>query len=363
MLALNDIHVGVQRQAGTTPNSQEALRSYLFTGFRGTVASATDDHLIIVGDLFDQFEVPPRDWIETFFILFDWCAKGKTLTLVAGNHDWSPKAFRMSSFETLARTLERSFPHGVKNIMIDEWAHIEGGIALAHCSNQDIFELKLDEVLKAVKPGDFVFVHANFDNNFAVHSDHSLNVSRDRGYQFKDAGATLVFAHEHQARTELGGAVFVMGNQWPTSIADCKGNDYKYAHRFVKGQDIEKIMTWAAGNDLCEGSWAAGVRGFGEVSWRDLGDVDPDGAMFVRVIGDASSNEASEVINAIAKYRQKSSAFVVTNATKIDGVAHVEELPETFEATAKFEVVDFIRKSVTPEQFEVIQTKLLPEAA
>ena len=36
---------------------------------------------------------------------------------------------------------------------------------------------------------------------------------------------------QDQAKKALGGKVIILGNQWPTSIADCLGNDAKFAHR------------------------------------------------------------------------------------------------------------------------------------
>lgn len=366
MLVLNDVHIGVERRGGTTPKTQEALRNYLFTSFEEKLMDCTSD-LLILGDLFDQFEVSPRDWIQTYLILQDWLVRTpRTLYLVAGNHDHSPKALRVSSFEMLCKVLVEQFgPERVVVVAIDEWKFIGSQdpstaktIALAHCSNQDIFNLKLAEVLQASGSGTRVLLHANFDNNFAVESDHSLNVSRDQVKEFQGFGATLFFAHEHQARTEMGGSVVVFGNQWPTSIADCLNNDEKFAH--VLSGSVEKIRTWT--RDINEELSPSGIRGFAETDWRELANVDPQGALFIRVVGNASANEAAEVISAISKFRLTSEAFVISNVVKIDGIVQAEELPTAFEVTKKFDVMEFINKHLEPDEVEAVKKLLVEEA-
>lgn len=356
-MILNDIHIGVQRQAGTTPMSQEALRTYLFTQLRSTLAASTEDRLLVLGDLFDTFEVPPRDWIETFLILSEWLGHkpveglARNLILVAGNHDHSPKASKVSSFQVLCRVLLESFRDQTRIVGIDEWAEIDKGvIALAHCSNQDIFDQKLAEVLKASTSADewakphHLLLHANFDNHFAVQSDHSLNVSEEQAKAFNAIGVTLVFAHEHQARRALDGGVVVLGNQWPTSVADCLGNDEKFAHTLVDGA-ITKVKTWGADTS----------GAFARLDWRDLFTAQlSENVGFFRVEGTASSNEASDVINFVAKFRQQSSAFVITNAVKIDGLVQNEALPESFEAAKKFDVMEFIKGQLEPDEYAAV---------
>jgi metallophosphoesterase superfamily enzyme len=92
MLLLNDIHIGVQRKGGTTPASSEAMRSYLFDSLRGVLGTTAETHLVIVGDLFDQFSVSERDWLDTYMLLQSWLFDNpdRKLTLIAGNHDHQP---------------------------------------------------------------------------------------------------------------------------------------------------------------------------------------------------------------------------------------------------------------------------------
>lgn len=345
MLLISDIHIGFSRSAGTTPQSQEALRTYLLTKLQETLRDTPETHLCILGDLFDTFEVAPRDWLSAYGLLSSW-AYVRRLTLVAGNHDHSPKGYKVSSFQMLCTVLQQAYPDHVQVIGINEYAEVTpGAVALAHCSNQDIFDMKLAELLERVENRE-VLLHANYANGYTTNSDHSLNVSEEQAQTFIAKGCTLVFAHEHQARVALDGGVVVLGNQWPTSVADCLGNDSKKLH--VMGADtMFSIPTWQGADDA--------EAPFRIVDWRELGLVDLAQPGFIRVTGDASRNEAAEVVNTIAKFRSRSNAFVVTNSVRIEGIVQIEELPKTFEAAKKFDVMQFIRKNLSEREMAVVE--------
>ena len=243
MILINDLHLGVNRVSGTTPQSREALRSYVFAEFDKLLHLADGHDLCILGDLFDGFEVAPRDWLEAYLLLADWCAKNPdcTLDLVAGNHDVSSKADRVASFETLATVLKQQFENvdvtgidGTSKLYLDGFQiHI-----VAHHRNQELFDLALDRVLEDCQRGDYVLLHANYDNKFAEQADHSLNVSEAQALEFTKKGVTLIHAHEHQSRVEIphgtpadGGSVICLGNQIGTSCSDWLGSGDKYYWR------------------------------------------------------------------------------------------------------------------------------------
>lgn len=91
---------------------------------------------------------------------------------------------------------------------------------------------------------------------------------------------------------------------------------------------------------------------FAEVDWRELDGVNAD---FIRVVGDAANAEAADVIDALHRFRQKSDAFVITNAVKIDGIADIGDLPETFEVAKKFDVMEFIYSKLDDREAEVVK--------
>lgn len=350
MILINDLHLGVNRVSGTTPQSREDLRTYVFAEFDKLLDITEDDNdLVILGDLFDAFEVAPRDWLEAYRLLAAWCAYDShhTLYLVAGNHDISPKGLKVSTFEAIGAVLVKQFKN-VKVIGIDKTLTVDGYIHIvAHHRNQEFFDLALAEVLEDCERGDYVLLHANFNNKFAERSDHSLNVSEAQALEFTKKGVTLIHAHEHQSRVEIphgtpadGGSVICLGNQIPTSVADCLGNNSKFYWSLGHG-GLTKTECWMA-----EGNYEA-------VDWRDLNQDSP--AKFIRVVGDAVNAEAAQVIDAIHRFRQKSHAFVITNAVKIEGIADIESIPDTFEAAKKFDVMEFVYRQLNEAEAEVIR--------
>lgn len=353
MIIINDLHLGVNRVSGTTPQSREDLRNYVFAEF-DKLLDTTDNNsdLVILGDLFDSFDCDARDWLEAYRLLTAWCAYNSfhTLYLVAGNHDTSAKANRVSSFEIMAAVLKGQF-RNVKVIGIDETLTADGYIHLvAHHRNQELFDLTLAKVLSSCQRGDYVLLHANYDNKFAEQADHSLNVSAEQALEFTKKGVSLVFAHEHQSRVEIphgtpadGGSVVCLGNQVPTSVSDCLGNNSKF-YWSLDGNGLQKFECWKVGGD----------NGYQAIDWRDLNQGATE-AKFIRVVGDAVNAEAAQVIDTLHKFRQRSKAFIVTNAVKIDGIAEMGDLPETFEAAKKFDVMEFVYKQLDEAEAEVIR--------
>lgn len=352
-ILINDLHLGAVRKGGTTPTSQESLRDYMFVRFNELLGIAQGHDLIIGGDLFDSFEIAIRDWILTYTLISHWCSVNptKTLYLMAGNHDHSPKGYKASSFEMLVTVLENEYDNVVV-VGVDEFKQAGSNVwMLAHCSNQDMFDMQLREVGLKLDRGGFLILHANYANNFADNSDHSLNVKNDIAKNFADAGVTLVFAHEHQHRVEFpvgcskdAAPVTILGNQIPSSIADCLGNDAKY-YWIINGNDLERHECWNVRDE----------DGYAEIDWHDLGRELGNTAHFIRVVGTATSNEAAEVVDAIHKFRTKTSALVVGNAVKVDGIVEIDELPETFEAAKSFDVLQFIYEQLDSDERKVIE--------
>lgn len=350
MIIINDLHLGVNRVSGTTPQSREDLRNYVFAEFDRLLDTTDNDNdLVILGDLFDSFDCDARDWLEAYRLLTAWCAYNSfhTLYLVAGNHDTSAKANRVSSFETMAAVLKGQF-RNVKVIGIDETLTVDGYIHLvAHHRNQELFDLTLAKVLEDCERGDYVLLHANYDNKFAEQADHSLNVSEAQALEFTKKGVDLLFAHEHHHRREIphgtpadGGSVVCLGNQIPTSVSDVLGRTDKFYWELWE-EGLRKHKFWEAKDN------------YAELDWRSLPQDNP--AKFIRVVGDAVNAEAAQVIDAIHRFRQKSNAFVITNAVKIEGIADIESLPSTFEAAKKFDVMEFVYGQLNEAEAEVIR--------
>lgn len=347
MLILNDLHVGASRKAGTTPASQAALSEYIHQNFEALINATDEDHIVINGDLFDGFEVPGTDLIRTFNVLDRWFMKSRQaqhLTLIAGNHDWNPRADKVSSFHLLAHFLKVR-----RGMAVDVIDHTRGLSrvsdrvwAIPHMPNQDLFDIELSRAMS--ERGDFLLLHANYDNNFAAESDHSLNVSREIAAELVDRGWTLIFGHEHQFRMASG--IVIPGNQVPTSVSDCLGCEGK---NYVTLHD--KVISRYEWLNLEED------KVFTRVDWRNL-DTDP-GYQFIRVEGTATAEEAAEVVDAVARFRAKSEAYVVTNAVKVEGVSAFDELAEmSLEQITAFNVLDALLEELSEEEGKVVKELL-----
>lgn len=347
MLVINDTHLGARRQAGTTPESQQALTEFQRQEFRNLL-DLTDGDLVINGDLFDSFTVDPVDVVFAYEALSDFIFNGNqhmTLTLVCGNHDHSPRGNKLSSFHMLCHFLQARWPFNVKVVDYSNGlTYIATDVlAIPHMPNQELFDLEIEK-LDDEKPG-VLLLHANYDNNFAEHSDHSLNVSEDVAKDLVAKGWTLLFGHEHQMRTALNGKVLITGNQIPTSVADCLGTDNKYVARIHDGKvELGSILTLS--------------EIYSAIDWRNLSDVNPD-AKFVRVSGEASAEEAAEVVNAVSNLRKSHKAFVISNAVSISGLQEFDELSSvSFEDVSKVDVLGLICEDLTDREAKVVKELL-----
>jgi hypothetical protein len=349
---INDLHLGVTRVAGTTPASAAALRNNLQESFYRLVNQHLDKDIIILGDLFDSFTVDAGEIWSTFSTLSSWldssAGMGTRLILVAGNHDWAPRGAQVSSFHLLAAILETLCPSRVRIVDTDHGLSTvaERIYVIPHVPNQDLFDIELNKALEL--PDGYLLLHANCANFFAEKSDHSLNVNEDMLAKLAKKHRVL-FAHEHLHR-ELAWSktVTVLGNQFPSSVSDClahgegQKDGKKYAHVIESDLGLTRIETWSEA-----GSYA-------EIPWTELGE--DDGDEFVRVVGQATAAQAADVINAISKYRQRSAAYVVSNAVEIEGIAGVDELATaSLESVRAFDVLGALLEVLDPEEAKVIR--------
>lgn len=328
MLIINDLHISATRVAGATPASAAALKKFTLASFEAFMVEA-DEPVLIAGDLFDVWLPSLSDTWKTYTILKDWAQKGHKLTVMAANHDLSTDSSKFGGLEFLAK-LFKDHPNVQFVIGTGAWV-AEGVYCVPHVPNQDIFDVELAKVPEC----EVLFLHANLDNNFAAQADHSLNVSRE---QLDKLPAKLVyFGHEHHARQV--GKAFVGGVQWPTSISDCLDKKDKFAYRLV-GSKLEPVKTWDAAN-------------YAELDWRN---PEPSEAQFVRFSGHCKPEEAADMADTIARYRQWSQAFVVTNAVKVGEDTEGNELAlNSLEAISKFNVMEALRDHLAPEEFKVLE--------
>lgn len=340
MLTLNDLHIGPHRTGGTTPISYALLSNYAHDCFAQLLDLAEPDEDVLVnGDLFDGFVISNNDLVRAFNTVLDAFRLGKIrkLILSRGNHDISKNSEKLSSFDVFGSMLTAAL--GVERVIVVidyEQVITDAGPVwiLPHLPNQELFNLALDDIGKNPRP--YLFVHANFDNGFAEEADHSLNMSKVQAERLHRAGVkSIIFGHEHQQRQEASG-VFVVGNQFPTSISDCLGNSMKRALR-VEQHSMTTITTWED-----RGSYM-------EVDWTKLSTVPPE-IEFIRVKGEATAEQAADVLAAVSTLRKSHNAFVITNAVEVDGRSMDVSALEAVENVQRFDVLTFLKDNLTPEQ-------------
>lgn len=346
-LIINDVHLGVERVAGTTLASRTALEAYLQDSMRELIMQHTECDLIIDGDLFDDFNVGLSAVLQCHATLSGWLRAGNgMLYLKAGNHDIGKRTDRPSTFAFLSMILTNQFPSRV--VVVARHVHcIEGEVPVylvPHCMNQVLFDIEVNSLLSAA-PG-VVTLHANCMSPFAEHSDHSLNVSEEVLAKLSRRHRVM-FSHEHQRRTlNLGGHdIRVMGNQWPSSISDCLGVQQagrKYAH-LLCGDAVEQIETWRD-----EDSYA-------EVDWHNLCDTP---GQFIRVIGRVAANEAALMIEKVARFRRSSTAFVIANAVKVPTSNGKDVAEASLSSLKSFDVRQALMNLLEPEHRQALNAIL-----
>jgi hypothetical protein len=218
----------------------------------------------------------------------------------------------------------------------------DGVYCIPHMPNQNMFD---DEVLEAVKSshdGQYLLLHCNYRNNFTANSDHSLNLSENQVDQLMEAGWTLIIGHEHKGYTLRGGRVIVVGNQFPTSISDCIDDTEKCMLNLLYG-GVEMITTWESAGQ------------YEEIDWKDLEHSSTE-AKFIRVVGAASIGESSDVVRAMSKFRQASTAFIVSNAVKVESHTLSSDIEiSSMEEIQSFNVFDTLMSELSEDERDVIK--------
>lgn len=323
---LNDLHLGTHRTGGTTPATAYELRQYLLNGTREMLEQINGD-LLVNGDLFDGADIPRADLLEAVRMFSAWLDRDVgDLFLANGNHDLDRNSSRLSSFQFFAQLLCGLYPDRVAHIAEGTYLDQHDIYVLPHLANQDLTNLALAQV-PACRA---LFVHMNYDNQFAVEMDHSLNMSKEQAEQLPVE--YIIFGHEHQARTELGGKVVIVGNQLSSSISDCLGPAQKYRLELAP-TGLKFHQTWTA-----EGS-------FSQQDWRELKDE----GQFIRVTGTATPADADKVVTALSRFRRDASALVITNAVKIGESDTSAEMVLSHEEVTSFNVMAALREYLGPD--------------
>lgn len=349
-LVINDLHLGVQRSAGTTLTSADELREYAMNQYRRLLGMGPDngcERVIVNGDLTDAYDIPLSQALELYEVTHSFLHAHPDIELdwSLGNHDLSKDSSKLGTVAFIGALLEMQH-HNFR--VVSSACTLEGAddiYIIPHVVNQDVFDFELSRVPDGVK---FLLLHCNYDNTFACASDHSLNISRDQAKELKNRGMTLVLGHEHQGREIFGRSVVIVGNQFPTSIADClshgEGQKDGTKSALILDHDTnswERIHTWTP--DDADG-W------FARVEWDELKDVEEEGRGFVRVSGDATQEQSAQVVKAISAFRNRSKSFVVANAVRVEKDEGMDDLSDSIEDIRSVNVIELLLKELDEKQ-------------
>ena len=350
MLVISDLHLSCNRTGGTTPASQQALRNYLRSSLSTLLDQHKGEHVVCNGDLFDNFQVDTSELILAYEIFAKHLQDG-ALTLVMGNHDGSAKGSKVSSFHLLSHFLQVLAPSKFRMIdNNDGFTELYGNVfVISHQLNQSLFDLEIEKAVAYDGKGKYLLLHCNVKNGFSEHSDHSLNINDGQLGNLMRAGWHIVVGHEHQGYELRSGRVIVVGNQVPSSVSDCIGDDVKNA-LIIDASGHRYVETWEAFNE------------YTEIDWRELaaGTAAPDDHRFIRVVGDATSLEAAETIKTVSALRQRHPAFVISSAVKIDGAEAISEMADVgADGVKAFDVLSAIYEQLEPLEVEAVKGLLI----
>jgi len=315
-LILNDQHFGIKKRGGSTPESSKALEDWMFEQFKQHLAIPHDE-LILLGDLCDSRTVPEHVMSRIIQLLV-----GENCTIVLGNHCLGGvNDTTISSTEFMA--------HLLRATLIKKPTQIRDMYIIPHLFNQEAHE----EAVAACPEECFMLTHCNIVNTFAV-GDHSLNLSDKEITVLGKKSVQVISGHEHARRTYRN--VEIIGNQMPSSIADCLNKD-SYACVIEDG-NIEFIPTWQPEGDYLE---------------CDYTEIAPSDYRFIRVNGTCQVSEFPSVVREISQLRKTSDAFIISNNVQVQ-LSESETV--SLEEVTNFNILDLLLERIEEEFREDIKT-------
>lgn len=281
-LIVSDLHLGLKRKAGATPQSMAAYADQQFITADMVLREHPAQHLLITGDLFAAGQVDYATLWRAAELLRAW---GGDIYCLQGNHDIIRDRTQMPALRFLAKLLRPRFH------LIDEPTMITEEIAVVpHLPNQEAYDAAISD---AAVDALILVTHANYENPFAQGQDHSLNLTADQAAQFE----LVLNGHEHLPRQVRN--VQMLGSLYPCQPAEARDDHWAW---LWDGQGAPTpVLSY--------------TPSYEEQDWRELG---PPNSLFLRVTGEAEAGEAAVVIQLVSQFRQAyPEVFMIANAVKV----------------------------------------------
>ncbi len=315
-LIINDLHLGVKRQAGTTKKSREALEDWQLREFKKLLL-IPHDNLIILGDLFDKRNVEEHVMKRVIKLLTK-----ESCVVIAGNHDLGGcEDHTMSSAEFVTELSGARFVTESMQYMENLWL-------VPHMHSQDEF----DKAVQGCPDDSVMLTHCNIDSPFA-HGDHSLNLSLQQIKDLEDRNVDIISGHEHSQRQYHD--CTVIGCQIPTSIADCLGRDKRCL--ILEDGVLTSHITWTANENYYEGN-----------------DIPTKHYDFINITGECELSEYPAIVKSVADLRRISDAFIVKNSVKVKEF----EADTSAEEITRFNITDMLLEEIHPDYREEVKSCL-----
>ena len=308
-LIIADVHQGLTRKTGVTAESLERFENDKAHNLANLLDQHTDKEVIIAGDLFDSHQVALYSVLQIASALL---AHPKKVWVIAGNHDLSKNTLKMSSlsfFHEWVRMHDTNIQIIVGPTSIGDNHEI---LAVPHMPNQETF----DEVLATSSGFDILITHCNYDNNFTIEKDHSLNLTKKQASKFK----MVISGHEHNKRNIK--KVHMVGAFAPCNVGEA---------------GVEKLSHVLDSSALTIEPVKSPAYEYEEVHWQYLEHA--PAVDFIKIIGEATAAEAPTVLSSVAAFRKKSSAYMIQNAVMVETIELGEIEGASFDSVNTMELL------------------------
>jgi len=343
ILILNDLHLGVRRVKGATPESRLAMENWMFNTLEGLLEELEYDAVVVAGDLYDKRTVPEHVILRTIKA-FNQETRGKRVVIMLGNHDEEGRAAVKDNTISSAEMTEALITNSM--LVRGEPAVFEGLYLIPHMFNQEEF----DKAVEDCPENCFMICHCNVDSPFAV-GDSSPNLSKKQIKTLKEKDATVIAGHEHIQR-DLDN-VWIPGNQIPTSISDLTNCGEKVC--YIIDTDTSGVEVFTVFNTRSyspDGSRCVIEGIYKEYDYKTLLSGGIANFPFIKIAGTCTTEEWPDVLRAYSKLRKESEAFVISNKVEVPAytVGNISE-----EEVTDFNVVDLLISAIDEEFREEVK--------